>query len=60
MRQGIVSKQVLDVFTTQIIHVPRLLNLLLPKLVRKNVPKMMYVESTNASNTLKYKITNFY
>jgi hypothetical protein len=45
MRQGIVLKQILDVFTTQIIHVPRLLNVVLPKLVRTNVPKMMYVEA---------------
>jgi len=43
MKQGIVE-QVLDVFTIQIIHVPRSLNLLL-KLARTNAPKMMYVEA---------------
>lgn len=43
MKQGIME-QVLDVFTTWIVHVPRSLILLL-KLARTNVPKMMYVET---------------
>jgi hypothetical protein len=45
MKQKIVPKQVSDVFTTHIIHAPRLLNLVPSKLVRTNVPKMMYVEA---------------